>query len=86
MYRCIFLLLIALCSYALHSQEPKTQKDSSVVKKDSINKIDYLNHLGNGYFPTRFLNVDLRYLIKFNQYEGLRTGLGGVTNDEFSEK
>jgi len=86
MQRCLFLLLITLCSYALHSQDSITQQDSSVVKKDTINKIDYLKNLGNGYFPTRFLNVDLRYLVKFNQYEGLRTGLGGVTNDEFSEK
>ena len=30
--------------------------------------------------------MDLRHLIKFNQYEGLRTGLGGVTNKKFSEK
>ena len=86
MRKCLFLFFIALCSYTLHSQEPKIQKDSSVVQNDTINKIDYLKHLGNGYFPTRFLNVDLRYLIKFNQYEGLRTGLGGVTNNEFSEK
>ncbi|WCO01981.1 hypothetical protein [Psychroserpens ponticola] len=70
----------------MHSQEPKNQKDSTIVKKDTINQIDYLKHLGNGYFPTRFLNVDLRYLIKYNQYEALRTGLGGITNDEFSEK
>lgn len=86
MHKCLFLLLITLYSYALHSQEPATQKDSSVVENDTINKTDYLKQLGNGYFPTRFLNVDLRYLIKFNQYEGLRTGLGGVTNDEFSKK
>ncbi|WP_033957493.1 hypothetical protein [Psychroserpens jangbogonensis] len=86
MHKCLFLLLITLCSYALHSQEPTTQQDSSVVEKDTIKKVDYIKQLGNGYFPTRFLNVDLRYLVKFNQYEGLRTGLGGVTNDEFSEK
>ena len=86
MHRCLYLFLLTLCSYALHSQEPTTQQDSSVVKNDTIKKIDYLKQLGNGYFPTRFLNVDLRYLVKFNQYEGFRTGLGGVTNDEFSEK
>lgn len=86
MRKCLFLLVITLCSYALHSQEPNTQQDSAVVLTDSIHKIDYLQHLGNGYFPTKFLNVDLRYLVKFNQYEGFRTGLGGVTNDEFSEK
>lgn len=86
MHKCLFLVCITLCSYALHSQETNSQQDSSVVKNDTIRKIDYVKHLGNGYFPTRFLNVDLRYLIKFNQYEGLRSGLGGVTNDEFSKK
>lgn len=86
MHKCFFLFIVTLCSYALHSQEPTTQKDSSRVKKDSIQKIDYLQQFGNGYFPTKFLNIDLRYLLKFNQYEGLRTGLGGVTNDAFSEK
>lgn len=86
MHKCLFLLLITLGSYALHSQEPSIEKDSSVIENDSVNKIDYLKHLGNGYFPTKFLNVDLRYLVKFNQYEGLRTGLGGITNDDFSKK
>ena len=86
MHKCLLFLLITLGSYALHSQEPIHQKDSSGVETDSISKIDYLKYLGNGFFPTKFLNLDLRYLVKFNQYEGFRTGLGGVTNDEFSEK
>lgn len=86
MRRCLFFVFITLYSFALHSQESTSNQDSTTTKNDSIPKIDYLKHLGNGYFPTRFLNVDLRYLIKYNQYEGLRTGLGGVTNDAFSEK
>ena len=86
MHKCLLLLLITLGSYALHSQEPTIQRDSSAIENDTISKIDYLKYLGNGYFPTKFLNVDLRYLVKFNQYEGFRTGLGGITNDEFSEK
>ncbi|MDO5972483.1 hypothetical protein Q4Q35_21995 [Flavivirga aquimarina] len=54
--------------------------------KDSIKKREFIKHLGNGYLPTRYFNFDLRYLIKYNQYEGVRTGLGGVTNDAFSKK
>jgi hypothetical protein len=42
--------------------------------------------LGNGYLPTKYFNFDLRYLIKFNQYEGIRTGIGGTTNQNFSKK
>ena len=44
-----------------------------------------MKQLGNGYFPTKYFNFDLRYLIKYNQYEALRTGLGGITNEAFSE-
>lgn len=54
--------------------------------KDSINSKMLLKQIGNGFFPTKIWNFDLRYLIKFNQFEGLRTGLGGVTNDRFSKK
>lgn len=55
-------------------------------KQDTIKKSVFLKQLGNGYFPTKYFNADLRYLIKYNQYEGVRTGIGGVTNDVFSKK
>lgn len=70
----------------MYAQVPTTEIDSAGVDNDSLSKKRYLKQLGNGYFPTKFLNIDLRYLVKFNQYEGLRSGLGGVTNDAFSEK
>ncbi len=54
--------------------------------QDSINKSEFIKHLGNGYLPTKYFNFDLRYLIKYNQYEALRTGIGGITNDRFSKK
>jgi hypothetical protein len=55
-------------------------------KQDSIKKKELLQSIGNGYLPSKYFNIDLRYLIKFNQYEGIRTGLGGETNNIFSEK
>ncbi|WP_460220089.1 DUF5686 family protein [Psychroserpens sp. MEBiC05023] len=51
-----------------------------------MSKREFLRQLGNGFFPTKFLNIDMRYLVKYNQYEGLRTGLGGETNDSFSKR
>ncbi|WP_347923041.1 hypothetical protein [Pontimicrobium sp. SW4] len=66
-----------------------SQIDSTSVKtsqQDSIRKAEFLKSIGNGYFPTKYLNIDLRYLIKYNQYEGFRTGLGGITNNAFSKK
>lgn len=53
------------------------------VEQDSIKKNFFLKQLGNGYFPTKYFDFDLRYLVKYNQYEGLRTGLGGVTNKTY---
>ena len=64
----------------------QTPKDSTAAVNDSIKKANFLNRLGNGFFPTKFLDIDLRYLVKFNQYEGIRTGIGGLTNEAFSKK
>ncbi len=63
----------------------KTPSNETSPKNDSIKKAEFLNHIGNGYFPTKYINIDLRYLIKYNQFEGFRTGLGGITNETFLE-
>jgi len=80
---CLFAAFLYFTS--LYAQEPTTQEDATVVVKDSIKKIELAKSLGNGYLPSKYFNLDLRYLIKFNQYEGIRTGLGGVTNTAFSD-
>ena len=82
---CAFLLSFLFC-IAAQSQSNSFSIDSNKTENDSLRKIELLKQLGNGYFPTKYFNFDLRYLIKFNQYEGLRSGLGGVTNGRFSEK
>lgn len=64
-------------SYSVSETEPK---------QDSIKKSAFVKQLGNGFLPTKYFNFDLRYLIKFNQYEGLRTGVGGETNEALSKK
>lgn len=80
---------LPLLFFLLFSNKGISQIDSTSVKtsqEDSIRKAEFLRHIGNGYFPTKYINIDLRYLIKYNQYEGFRTGLGGITNTAFSEK
>lgn len=80
----VFLLMIATYGYA---QQPNLkERDSTKAAQDSIKKTQLLKNIGNGFLPIYFFNLDLRYLIKFNQYEGFRTGLGGITNDFFSER
>ncbi|MDO5979373.1 DUF5686 family protein [Flavivirga spongiicola] len=78
------LLLCFICATFTYAQ--RSSENILEPAQDSIKKNEFIKHLGNGYLPTKYFNFDLRYLIKYNQYEGVRTGIGGVTNDNFSEK
>jgi hypothetical protein len=40
----------------------------------------------NGYLPISYVDLDLRSLLKYNNYEGFRVGLGVVTNNKVSEE
>jgi hypothetical protein len=40
----------------------------------------------NGYYPVSVFDLDLRSIIKYNNYEGFRFGLGAITNTKLSEK
>ena len=83
---CAYLFLI-LCIWSAQSQVPTKIVDTlTVVEQDSLKKSKFFKQIGNGFFPTKYIDIDLRYLIKFNQYEGIRTGLGGRTNNNLSDK
>ena len=82
-YYWLFIFITALVCKSQAQQDTIPRGDSQIVN-DSIKKAEFLNYIGNGYFPSKYVNFDLRYLIKYNQHEGFRTGLGGVTNDAFS--
>lgn len=78
----------------------KIRKDSTDSRKistytglDSISEAENIEHklfLGrkiiNGYFPVSYLDVDLRSIIKYNNFEGWRVGFGGITNNKLSDK
>lgn len=78
------LAFLLLFSWLVRAQS--TTETNTEPTQDSIKKSGFLKQLGDGYLPTKYFNFDLRYLVKYNQYEALRTGLGGITNDAFSEK
>ncbi|OYX28595.1 MAG: hypothetical protein B7Z06_01175 [Flavobacteriales bacterium 32-35-8] len=78
------LAFLLLFSWLVRAQS--TAESSTKPSQDSIKERQFLKQLGDGYLPTKYFNFDLRYLVKYNQYEALRTGLGGITNDAFSEK
>ena len=59
----------------------------SIVKVQKIErKIDVKQSFSRGYYPIGFIDLDLTYPIKFNNYEGFRTGLGARTNSKFSKR
>ncbi len=74
------ILFIILCflPLAIFSQESTTSADTIKVKKESSPFV-------SGYYPIGFFDVDLKYLIKYNNYESFRLGFGGITNDRLSE-
>ncbi|WP_299885028.1 DUF5686 family protein [uncultured Lacinutrix sp.] len=80
-----YWLSILLFSFTI-SVSAQVPIDSTKTVLDSLESKKLLKSIGEGFFPTKIWNFDLRYLIKFNQYEGFRTGLGGITNEGFSEK
>ncbi|RDK88268.1 DUF5686 family protein [Marinirhabdus gelatinilytica] len=77
------LLFLLLFSLAFYAQEPaiKTEQDTTATKAEKKE-----NPFNTGFYPIGFFDIDLRYIIKYNNYEGLRLGIGGVTNDRLSER
>lgn len=69
------------------------RKPATYFRIDSLSvseKIEHRLFLGkkiiNGYYPISVVDLDLRSIIKYNNYEGFRFGIGGITNDKLSEK
>lgn len=73
---------------SLSARDLNTYKalDSIFFKEKWENKLLFGRKIINGYVPVGPIDFDLRYLLSFNNYEGFRLGLGGVTNDQFSKK
>lgn len=81
------ILLFLILTWSAQSQNPQKIGDTiTVIEQDSIKRSKFFKQIGNGFFPTKYIDVDLRYLFKFNQYEGVRTGLGGQTNENLSDR
>lgn len=81
------IVLFLVISWSAQSQiQQKVGDTLTVVEQDSIKKSKFFKQIGEGYFPTRYIDLDLKTLIKFNQFEGFRTGVGAKTNEKLSEK
>nr|WP_315221333.1 DUF5686 family protein [uncultured Flavobacterium sp.] len=76
--------------YRKEKLDVKSQKTYLLIDSLSINKrIERRLGLGrkiiNGYLPVGPIDLDLKKIVSYNNYEGFRLGLGGITNDRFSK-
>ncbi|REG90747.1 DUF5686 family protein [Flavobacterium aquicola] len=73
---------------SLDSRSEKTylSLDSISIKKRIESKLNFGRKILTGYLPYSFWDFDLRKILSYNNYEGLRLGIGGTTNDFFSKK
>jgi len=67
------------------------RKIPTYVKLDSISRAESIEQkllfgkkIINGYIPFKIVDIDLRSIVKYNNYEGFRFGVGGSTNAKLS--
>jgi hypothetical protein len=60
--------------------------DSVSVKKRIEKKVIFGRKVINGFVPINQIDLDLRKFFNFNNYEGFRLCLAGVTNENFSKR
>jgi hypothetical protein len=68
------------------SQNTYSALDSISIKKRIESRIRFGRKVINGYLPLGFIDLNLRKVFSYNNYEGFRLGVGGVTNEQFSRK
>lgn len=63
-----------------------TNLDSLSLAENIEQKIFLGKKIYNGYVPVHFFDIDLKTIIKYNNFEGFRLGIGGTTNNKLSDK
>jgi hypothetical protein len=82
MRRHTILLLLFLVGCTVFAQKPTIHTKPDTLKTNEKRQSPF----NTGFYPIAFFDIDLKYIIKYNNYEGLRLGFGGITNDKLSEK
>lgn len=58
----------------------------SIGKKENLDlKMKFMISLARGYIPWHFLNFDISQILKYNEYEGFRFGIGLMTNEKITK-
>jgi len=73
-------------SITLRGKETYVVMDSIVKKEGVEKKINQGRKILKGYFPTKYIDININKLFNYNRYEGFRLGIGGKTNENISRK
>ncbi len=68
------------------SQKTYLSLDSISIKNKLENRIFFGRKIINGFVPVSFMDFDLRKFFNYNNYEGFRFCIAGVTSERFSKK
>jgi hypothetical protein len=63
-----------------------TNIDSLSVAEKIEEKLILGRKIIKGFYPIHFIDIDLRSIVKYNNFEGFRLGAGCVTNNKLSDK
>ena len=71
----------------LTPEEQRTYRAlDSISKKENFDlKFKAAESLLKGYLPIKWFDLDYNRILRFNQFEGFRLGVGGLTNGRISE-
>ncbi|RVT78346.1 carboxypeptidase-like regulatory domain-containing protein [Flavobacterium sufflavum] len=72
-------------NFDIRSKKTYSELDSIAIRKKIANRVRIGKKIINGYLPIGFFDMDLRKIFSYNNYEGFRLGLGGVTNEILSK-
>ena len=72
-------------SLDIRSKRTYIYLDSLSIEKRIENRLVFGRKIINGFLPISFIDLDLRKIFAYNNYEGFRLGFGGNTNDHFSK-
>jgi len=72
-------------SLDIRSKQTYTALDSLSLKNNLERKITIGRRLISGFVTAGPIDLNLRKIFSYNNYEGFRLGLGGTTNDRFSK-
>lgn len=72
-------------SLDMFTQRTYASLDSISIKNKIENRLAFGRKILAGYVPIGFSDINLKNIISFNNYEGFRLGIGGITNEKFSK-